>query len=94
MNEADARTANLEATLSVERKQRTRLLDAFGNTAPCTRPTESTALAAASQAAPDLRSQLFQEINDMAGEFAEAADRNFIAGQACVAAYEVASPVP
>jgi hypothetical protein len=25
----------------------------------------------------------------MAGEFAEAADRNYIAGQACVAAYSI-----
>ena len=89
-HEAQAQIDKAQLDASNARKSSRRLLDAFSNSSPCTQTTPSTALASTSQAAPDLRSQLFQEINDMAGEFAEAADRNYIAGQACISAYEVA----
>jgi ABC-type uncharacterized transport system YnjBCD substrate-binding protein len=93
MNESDSRTANLQATLAAERKSRTRLLDAFANFSGCPQATPSTALATASQAASapeDLRTIVFSRIDDAAGVIAEYADKARIAGEACIAAYEVA----
>ena len=92
-HEAQAQIDKAQLDASNARKSSRRLLDAFSNSSPCTQATPSTAIAAASQAASapeDLRAIVFSRIDDAAGIIAEYADKARIAGEACIAAYEVA----
>ena len=92
-HEAQAQIDKAQLDASNARKSSRRLLDAFSNSSPCTQATPSTALATASQAASapeDLRTIVFSRIDDAAGIIAEYADKARIAGEACIAAYEVA----
>lgn len=84
----DAKTqiAALDAALSRSDRAASELREKLN--AISERPAGYPTPAAGSEATPELLAALLGRLDELAGEFAEAADRNRIAGAACESAYD------